>query len=71
MGGSNYEKSAQLGGTTTKGAKDGQTIVQDWGRDNSAFGDKSKSRNGATNFSGGMDDLSHSLKGASANQSGK
>lgn len=56
---------------TTKKAKNGQTIEQPWGRDNSEDGSMEKAKTGSTSFSGGMEDLSHSLKGSSANQSGK
>lgn len=63
------ESKGQLGGTETMSSARGGTIVKSYGRDNSEFmGSKKMAREGSEGFGGGMDDVSHSLSGARANQ---
>lgn len=59
-----------IGGTVETSAGNGQTIITSYGRDNSETSDRSMSMKGSKGFGGGTEDLSHSLKGATANQSG-
>lgn len=56
--------SAKMGGGKSESTRRGGfSIKTPMGRDNSDFGEK----NVAGNFSGGVDDVSHSLSGARAN----
>lgn len=63
------ESKGQLGGTATQSGGRVGTIVRPFGRDNSDYtGSKKMARDGSDGFGGGVDDVSHSLKGATANQ---
>lgn len=59
----------KLHGTKKVSNGGGQTIINSYGRDNSDYtGSKKMAREGSDGFKGGVNDVSHSLSGTSANQ---